>query len=234
MSSFSTFRFISIPAIAIAAAFACSDPPPAVTPDSELPLKVPPPSTAEPIAAPEPSAAPAASAAPEASASASAAAPPAPPQSSGRPPLLKSDPKEISDTFGVSPGSKLELGDDKEMVVLRIPEGSLETGTNITFKFDPKGKPGGMVIGKIYHLTAVVPPSGTPSRVKSVGEPFRLEFPAGNKKDANLAIGEPGTKFRVIAPKRVDDSTNTAYFELTELYDFTLHITTRAPTEPKP
>jgi|GEM_PF-3156975 hypothetical protein len=226
--------FTLLPAAAGMLLVACSDPPPPKNPDDELlPLKV---STAKPEVTPDAppadTAAPAAT--PTATASAAASAPPAD-QGSGRPPVLKMDPTEISDTFGVSPGAKLELGNDPEKAVMRIPEGAFETGVNVTFKLDPKGKTTGILVGKVYHLTAVIPPSGTPARIVSAAGPFKLELPAGNKKDANLALGEIGggrVTWKVIAPTKIDDVSGVAYYEITELYDHYLHVTTKAVTAP--
>jgi hypothetical protein len=69
----------------------------------------------------------------------------------------------------------------------------------------------------------------------SVGGPFELQLPAGNKKDANLALGEIGggrVTWKVIAPKKIDDVAGIAYFEITELNDHYVHVTTKAVTEP--
>jgi hypothetical protein len=145
------------------------------------------------------------------------------------------DPTEISDTFGVSPGAKLELGNDPEKAVMRIPEGAFATGVNVTFKLDPKGKTTGILIGKVYHLTSVIPPSGTPERIVTAAGPFKLELPAGNKKEANLALGEISggrVTWKVIAPTRIDDVAGIAYFEISELFDHYLHVTTKAVTAP--
>jgi hypothetical protein len=228
--------FVSIPAIAGLVVLACSEPPPAKNPDDGelLPLKV---STAKPASEPPPVAATEPSAAPSATASAKAEAPPPPAESSGdgRPPLLKTDPTEVTDTVGVSPGAKFVIGGDQEQAVLRIHENSFTTGVNVTFKSDPKAKAGGLVVGKIYRITVVIPPSATPERIATAGQPFKLQLPAGNKKDANLAIGEVGpakVTWKVIAPVKIDDATNMAYFELPELYDFYVHVTTRPATAP--
>jgi hypothetical protein len=232
----SFLRFTPIPAALGLLLFACGDPPPAKNADDTgelLPLKV---STAKPRATVEAPPADTAdpAAAPTATASAAASAPP-PSQGSGRPPVLKMDPKEVSDTFGVSPGAKLELGTPPEIAIMRIPEGSFETGVNVTFKLEPKGKTTGILIGKVYRLTAMIPPAGTPSKVVSVGGPFELQLPAGNKKEANLALGEIGggrVTWKVIAPKKIDDVAGVAYFEITELNDHYVHVTTKAVTEP--
>lgn len=180
-----------------------------------------------PTAVPEPP--------PTASASASAAKPP-PKPSSGRPAVIKSDANEVTDTFGSSPGAKIEIGG---AATFKIPEGALRQGTNITFKIDTKGKSGGAQVGKIYHVIPAIPPSSTPVAVDSDGPPFEIALPAGSKKDANLAIGVIQTDdkgrekivWRIIAPKRIDDASNTAFFELMKLEDAFLHITTKPPTK---
>lgn len=197
----------------------------------------PPQPTETPSAAPAPPPAPTAeaTAAPSASASAKPEAPP-PKQSSGRPAVMKSDPKEITDSFGTTPGAKLELG-EKDIATLRIPEGALRQATNITFKIDARGKAHGATVGKIYHILANYPPATTPENIESTGDPFVLELPAGAKKDANLAIGtedEKGkVKWTVVAPKRIDDARNMAIFELPMLHTGWLHVTTKAPTAGK-
>jgi hypothetical protein len=149
--------------------------------------------------------------------------------------VLKSDAKEITDTFG-SPPAKLELG-DKEIATLRLPEGALSKGTVITFKIDPRGKTTGGQIGKIYSLQAVVPPSTSPDQVPTSGPPFELELPAGSKKDANLAIGieddKGKIKWTIVAPKRIDDARNMAVFQLDTLPSAFLHVTSKPPTAAK-
>lgn len=211
------------------------------------PLPVAPPAPSEaPAVAPAPAASataeatPAPSAAPSATPSASAATDmPAPAkQSSGRPTVLMSDPLELTGTFGSSPGAKLELG-DKDKITLKIPEFALSTrGTILTVKIDPKGKANGALVGKILHLTAFEP-KGAPDAATSEGPPFELQMPAGNKKDANLAVGtisiddkdREKITWKVYAPKRIDDVAGIAYFELTTLADSFIHVTTKAPTK---
>lgn len=222
-----TARFF--PAFALFVAACGGEPTPAAPPQ---PTETP---SAAPAPPPPPTAAP--TAAPSASASASAAPDKPPPkQSSGRPAVMKSDPKEISDSFGTSPGSKLELG-EKDIATLRIPEGALRQATNITFKIDGRGKSHGPAVGKIYHILANYPPATTPENVESVGDPFVLEMPAGAKKDANLALGleddKGKVKWTVVAPKRIDDARNVAIFELPMLHTGWLHVTTKAPTAAK-
>jgi hypothetical protein len=194
----------------------------------------PPPQPSDtPSAAPAPPPPPASSAAPTASASASATAEAPPPKRSGGGGIavIKSDPAEITDTFGSGP-AKLELGEGA-VATLRIPEGALSRAVNITFKIDARGKSLGPPMGKIYAILAVNPPSTTPEQVESYGPPFVIELPAGGKKDANLAIGaDDGSgkpKWTVVAPKRIDDARNVAVFELTTLPSGWIHVTTKAP-----
>lgn len=228
-------RFLTIPAVLGFLFVACGEPPPPADPSSEeLPLKV---STAKaPVeAAPVETAAPAAPA--ETASAAASAAPPPVQQGSGRPPVLKMDPEEITDSFGVSPGAKLELGSEDPKAIFRIPENAFSSGVNVTFKIDKKGKSTGVPIGKIYRLTSVIPPSGEPVKVPTSGPPFELQLPAGSKKDANLAIGDISAgkiTWKIVAPLKIDDLGGLATFELQEIGDFYLHITAKAPTAPPP
>ena len=203
---------------------ACGEPTPATPPPQPTGTPTAAPALPPP---PPPSAAPTASA----SAAASAAAPPPKRGGSGAIAVIKSDPSEISDTFGSGP-AKLELG-DKDLATLRIPEGALNRAVNVTFKLDARGKSMGAMTGKIYQLLVVIPPSGSPERVESYGPPFVLELPAGGKKDANLAIGAEDAngklKWTVVAPTRIDDARNVAVFELTTLPSGWIHVTTKPP-----
>jgi hypothetical protein len=240
-SSSSRWTFLHAAAAAALALAACGGEQPApATPNDPLQSAIPmTPSTvtATPLSAPEPAASGSASAAPAASAAPSAA-----PKSSGsgRPPVLKSNEKSITDTFGSSP-AKLEIGDDKGRATLRIPEGALEKGYNVTFQLDPKAKSGGAQVGQLYRIRTQVAGAQDFSKVDSTGTPFQLAMPAGGKKDANLAIGETTTddkgrekiKWTVVAPTRIDDATNTAFFDLPSLgADTVLHVTTKAPSAP--
>jgi hypothetical protein len=154
--------------------------------------------------------------------------------------LLKSGPEEVADSFGSSP-AKLEIGEGQR-ATLRIPEDALSSGVNLTFKIDKKGKSNGPPVGKIYRLIPIIPPAGEPTRIETTGPAFELALPAGDQKDANLALGELGTDdkgkpkivWTVIAPVKIDDVTATAHFELKSLPDAYLHITTKPPTPPAP
>jgi hypothetical protein len=217
----STRRVRLVPVLAVVLA-ACGGEPAATAPPQP---------TETPSAAPAPAPEPAPTAAPTASAKASATPEAPKPQSSGRPAVLKSDPNEISDTFGSSPASKLELGDGKDIATLRLPEGALRSATNVTFKIDRAGKATGGQLGKVYRITAVVPPSSTPESFASDGPPFVIELPIGSKKDVNLAVGveddKGKIKWTISAPARVDDSRSVAIFELATLPSGWLHVTTK-------
>lgn len=204
---------------------------------------VPPAPTEAPVVAPAPTTTATAEATPPApsaapSGTASVDMPVAPKASSGRPAVLMSDAAELSGTFGSSPGAKLELG-DKDKMTLKIPENALAKGTVITFKIDAKGKANGAPLGKILHLMVFVPPGTEPATVTTEGPPFELQMPAGNKKDANLAVGaftldEKGREkitWKVYSPKRIDDAVGIAYFELPVLTESFIHVTTKAPTK---
>jgi hypothetical protein len=218
--------------LAYSALAACAaPPPPAPAPPPAVKQEAPP----APPPAPEPPPITSAEAPPPSAPESTA------PKSSGRPPLLKVDPEEISDTFGSSPPAKLELG-EQEKAILRIPENAFSNGVNVTFKIDKKGKSGGAQVGRIYRITPVVPPAATPSKVPTAGPAFELALPAGNKKEANLAIGEIVTDdkgkeklvWTVVAPTKIEDATGTAHFELPWLSDAYLHVTTKPVSAPKP
>jgi hypothetical protein len=234
-------RVLRLSALSALGLFACSgDPqPPPVVPATTAPET----KQETETATPENKEAPAAETPDAGAADAQASKPkPASSQGGGRPPVLKSDPEGITDTFGSTPGAKLEIGEGEDIAVLRLPEGTLDRGYNITFRLEPKGKSLGVPVGKIYRTLTQVAGSPNFSKLESVGSPFQLVFPAGNKKDANLAIGEIITDsnarekivWRIIAPLKIDDVLGRAHFELTWLADAFLHITTKAPTENKP
>ncbi len=208
---------LSFTALAAIYVGACGgEPPPPAAPVATVTAEAPPP--------PPPPAAPTA----EPTAAASAAVEP-PKRTSGGPMIVKSDPNEVTDTFGSIPASKITVGE----AVLRIPERALHGATNITFKVD-KGKGTAGQVGKVYRLIPTLPPAPEAVSVESSGPPFELQLPAGNKKDANLAIGTDDKgkiKWTIIAPKRIDDALGMAIFELTTLPAAAFHVTTKPPTK---
>jgi hypothetical protein len=206
--------------------------------------EAPPPATPEPAAkaspSPEPTAEPEAPT-PASTTTAKADAPPQPEQSVEGPPLLMSNEKELQAAFTTRPGAKLELGDDKGgRALFRIREGSLPSAYVITFKIDPKGKSTGVPIGRTYRMLVQVENSSDLPRVETSDKPFELTLPAGNKKDANLAIGEVTTDdkgrekitWTVVAPEKIDDATGMALFKIKAIGNYWLHVTAKPPTEP--
>jgi len=223
---------LGVPALAMIVAAACGG---EQTPPPAKPEPPPPPTaTAEPTAEPEPPP-------PEPTASASAEAPPAPTSDVERPPVLMSSESELQSMFTTSPGAKLELGDDSGRAVFRIREGSLPSAHIITFKIEKKGKSTGVPVGKIYRLLVQIEGSASTPTVESQDKPYEFTFPAGNKKDANLAIGEVTTDdkgrekitWTVYAPEKIDDAMGTAFFKIKAIGNYFMHITTKPPTEAK-
>jgi hypothetical protein len=228
MKSVSLFLF-ALPVVTAAVAVGCggdSTPPPA---KPEVTAKTPPP--------PPPPAATEETPPPATSASA-ATPPPPPPSSSERPPVLMSDEKELRAPVSSSPGAKFELGDDSGRAIFRIREGALSSAHVFTFKVDPKAKSTGIPVGKTYRLIVQVENSSDLPKLDTVDKPFEFTFPTSGKKEANLAIGEITTDAKgiekitwtIIAPEKVDESMNTAFFKVPAVGNFVLHMTLKAPT----
>ncbi|MFO0587111.1 MAG: hypothetical protein U0441_06225 [Polyangiaceae bacterium] len=235
-----SFLFCALSLAAPLVAVACSDTPSASAPPqatgetttaaAETGMTAAPTATAEAAPTAEPTAAP--------TASATAAATADKPKPSGRPPVLLANAKSITDTFGFSPGARLELG-DKSVATLRIPEGAFTQATNVTFELDSKCKTTGLVMGSVYKVTPTLPPATTPASVASNnGSPFVFIMPTNKKAGLNMAIGTFGKDakgndtmtFKIVAPKSTDDANGTATFELDTLPDGCLHLTTKNPS----
>jgi hypothetical protein len=172
--------------------------------------------------------------------SASAATPPPPPPSSSqeRPPVLMSDDTELRGPVSSSPGAKFELGDDTGRAIFRIREGALSSAHVFTFKIDPKAKSTGIPVGKTYRMIVQVENSSELPKVDTIDKPFEFTFPTAGKKGANLAIGEitldakgaEKVTWTIIAPEKVDESTNTAFFKVPSVGNYIMHMTLKAPT----
>ena len=142
---------------------------------------------------------------------------------------------ELTETFGSSPGAKVEIGGDKERAVFRIPENSLHVSHNIGFKLDTKGKSAGGQVGKIYHVIPNIPPSPTPVTIDSPDIPFVIGLSNGGKKDLNLAVGkitqdDKGREkivWTVYAAKTPDDGAGLSIFEVPFLSDEYVHLTSK-------
>ncbi len=228
------FTTLGWPALVVVVAAACGGEP------------TPPPAKPEPTTTPPPAPTETGTATPEApppepTATADAGPPPPPPPSQERPPVLMSSETELQSIFTTSPGAKLELGDDTGRAVFRIREGSLPSPHIITFKLDPKGKTTGVPLGKIYRMIVQIENSASLPKVETIDKPFELTLPAGNKKDANLAIGEVTVNdkgretitWTVIAPEKIDDAMGTAFFKIKAVGNYYMHVTAKPPTEAK-
>ena len=130
---------------------------------------------------------------------------------------------------------------------LRIPSGSLGTPRNIFFTVNKKHKGGQGKLGDVYALQAQIPnqqvqvSDARASRpMPSSGDAFVVKLPIpGNSESANLAVesvelddkGRGKSTWTVIARTKVEtaDAGNKAVFELTQLPDAHVHLTTRDP-----
>jgi hypothetical protein len=196
-----------------------------------------PPTPPAPVAAttPPPAPEPAPSAAPSADAEASK------PKSSGRPPVIFANATELTETFGSSPGAKVEIGSDKDRAVFRIPENALRVSHNIGFKLDTKGKSAGGQVGKIYHVIPNIPPNPTPVTIDSPDIPFVIGLANGGKKDLNLAVGKITTDdkghekivWTIYPAKTPDDGAGLTIFEVPSLGDEYVHLTSKPPDAKK-
>lgn len=208
--------------------------PPPAKPEPQTTTPPPPLPTETPTAAPE-------APPPEPTTKADAGPPPPPPPAQERPPVLMSGEKELVSIFTTSPGAKLELGDDSGRAVFRIREGSLPSPYVITFKLDPKAKSTGVPIGKLYRMIVQVENSAELPEVESQDKPYELTFPAGSKKDANLAIGKITTDasgrekitWTIVAPEKIDDASGLAFFKIKTIGNYIFHVTAKPPTEAK-
>ncbi len=225
MRSSSTITHFCAAALLFVVACGGEPPPPPAPPTPPAPV----------AAAPPPSAEPAPTAAPSADAEASK------PTSSGRPPVIFSNATELTETFGSSPGAKVEIGGDKDRAVFRIPENALHVSHNIGFKLDTKGKSGGGQVGKIYHVIPNIPPNPTPVVIESPDTPFTIGLYNGGRKDLNLAVGRITTDdkghdkivWTVYAAKTPDDGAGLTLFEVPSLGDEYVHLTSKAPDAKK-
>lgn len=140
----------------------------------------------------------------------------------------------------MSPGAKFELGDDTGRAIFRIREGALSSAHVFTFKVDPKAKTTGVPVGKTYSLLVQIENSSETPKLDTVDKPFEFTFPTAGKKGVNLAIGEitvdpKGNEkitWSIVAPEKVDDSMNTAFFKLPSVGRFIMHLTLKAVTAP--
>lgn len=154
--------------------------------------------------------------------------------------MLMSDDEELRAPVSMSPGAKFELGDDSGRAVFRIREGALSSPHIFTFKVDKKGKTTGIPVGKVYRTLVQIENSSETPKLDTVDKPFEFTFPTAGKKDVNLAIGEvvvddkgrEKITWTIVAPEKIDESMNVAFFKLPAVGNFFMHMTLKAPTAP--
>jgi len=178
-----------------------------------------------------------------------AAKPKSPPiqlrKSSGRPDIIMGPRKEISSTFGATPGSLLKLKAAGGVATLKIPEFALNGGYNIDFKVDNRGQKKGPVVGSIVYLRLRLGETQRAKAVETGSKDYELRWPLGDKDTLNLAIGTVSTDkggneegkptWTVIAPARVESGFKEAYFNLKAIGPVMyIHATTADPSEAAP
>jgi hypothetical protein len=154
--------------------------------------------------------------------------------------VLLSDDEELRAPVASSPGAKFEIGDDTGRAIFRIREGALSSPHIFTFKIDKKAKTTGVPVGKTYRLIVQIENSSDLPKVETIDKPFEFTFPTAGKKGVNLAVGEATVDAKgaekitwtVIAPEKVDESMNTAFFKLPAVGNYHLHMTLKAATAP--
>jgi len=166
--------------------------------------------------------------------------------SSGRPMIQMGPSATIESTFGVSPGAILKLKAEGGAITLKIPEGALDTGYNLSFKLDKKGqvKKGG-VLGSIAYLKLTPGDKLRARAVPTRGDKYELRVPLNGKASVNLAVGAVETDkegvetgkptWKVYAPDRIEEGFGEAYFMVPEIGPVMyIHATTAEATEPVP
>jgi len=130
---------------------------------------------------------------------------------------------------------------------LRVPYGAFARAQNIVFSIDSKHKGDQGKVGDVFLVQTEVPDSSIQvavvraSRpVRSSGDPFVLKLPIpGNSDIGNLAVetvevddkGRGKSTWTVVARSKLEtaDTGNRAVFELPQLPDGHVHVTTRSP-----
>lgn len=204
------------------------------TPPPQEPIVQPQPPVAEPAPEPEPTDKAEPDKAPEEEAK--------PERKERRPLATYNDPVEPV-TVGFD-GAVIRLDGGAE---IRIPSGSLASPRNILFTVNKKHKGDQGRLGEVYALQAQVPNQQVQvSNVRasqplsSNGDPFILKLPIpGQGESANLAVesvevddkGRGKSTWTIVARTKLEtsDSGNKAVFEISQLPDAHVHLTTRNP-----
>lgn len=216
-------------------------PPPAVPEPASSALAPEPAASAAPAAKPaKGDATPAASAAPavDKPAADEKAAPPANEKpaefqlvtktAEGRPMVQYTDPKGVTTTLGQH-GGVLKVGD---FATLRVPDGALREGVNVTFALDPKAKGPASAVGQLYKIAPELKSAGgkfqvvlaVPKGLKSPG--FALERTKVDPKSKKTSV-----EWEKLRPTHVfvGNEPDLAVLELDVLPEAHVTLTSSAP-----
>jgi hypothetical protein len=207
----------------------------------------PPPAEAPPIpsAAPAPPPAPMVEAA-DAAPPDAAAEKPKPTPAAGRPMAVlegMTEPQTIA-----SSGAIMRLENGAE---LRVPVDALLDPRNVLIAVDKKMRGSAGKIGDVYDITVQIPgmqykigEEAASAPIKTQGSPFVIKLPLGKATSANLAIETvtmakkktgketPKSTWSVVPMTKLEESDqgNKAVFEIEELPDGHVHLTSAKPT----
>lgn len=150
----------------------------------------------------------------------------------GRPMVQYMGEKGLTTTLGVH-GGVLKAGAG---ATLRVPDGALREGLNVTLELDAKARGPRGAVGLIYKIGPQVASRGpkfqlvlaVPAGVKSPS--FALEVVTADAK-----TGKPKSDWQVLAPTHVfvGDNPDLAVLELDALAETHVTLTTSAPGAPK-
>lgn len=166
-----------------------------------------------------------------------AEAPPAPPKielvkttAAGRPMVQYVDSQGVTTTLGQN-GGILKLSD----ATLRIPDGALRDGLNVTFALAPKLKGPTEALGLVYKVSPDIRSVGPKFQIvlpvpEGVAQPsFALELPNPDKKAARRTK----TVWKVVEPTKIftDSEPPVALLELDTLFEGHVTLTKERPKE---
>lgn len=145
----------------------------------------------------------------------------------GRPMVQYADDKGVTTTLGAN-GGILKVGN----ATLRVPDGSLRDGMNVTFSIDAKTRGPAGSVGAVYKIGPQVRSSGAkfqivlpvPAGAKSPS--FALEVEQKDEK-----TGKAKTSWEVVAPTKIFTGNEpvVALLEVDALFDGHVTLTTAHP-----
>lgn len=148
----------------------------------------------------------------------------------GRPMVQYVDAHGVTTTLGQN-GGILKLAD----ATLRIPDGALRDGTNITFELAPKTKAPGEAVGLVYKVAPNVRTRGPRFQIvlpvpAGVSDPsFSVELPSPDEKAAR----KTKTVWQVVSATKIftDIEPPLALLELDTLFEGHVTLTKERPKE---